>query len=562
MEYTRDNNFVIYHADNSANDPIWQTKTNINGCVAKAGMVLLTKEGFLEVWGIDKNGTPDLTWYAGKDAKADGFNKCVVAEAEECVEDAENKDKIFELKNWISRHGGKRNKNRRRVRQNEINELKAKINLCNEAKADAQAQKDIIARREKKTKEFATAVFNRDSNKEGQRQAKLHHEKSKYMSPAQRQRFDKVKIKYSVRKNQKLLAETLKKMDASTLLDCLEACDKLRECTGATWHSKKGVGHCTLAKGLAAETIDADNCFEKASQQYGTLTQTGALGRKMELSITEGDWGEAKHPPFGCSVENDGDNLQVHWNSNSDTESTQGHLEGDRYLKVVDTIGTTAGDDGENAYIRNDNVLRAKGGDGDGYAIGCKNYDNDVGYIQFLQNEINTGKKSRTPYTRTSEFLEMSARKSFSRREEVRRSGVKKWNPVRAAEETAKKLAKKAKKLAKAVAEKAKKAAKAVAEKAKKAANAAKKAAKAVAEKAKKAANAAKNAAKKAVGAVHKSFKKAVNFIRNPSGNKLSKNMRRAREKDIKAVSLLIKQCEAFRENCKNDKDCSFAIVI
>jgi hypothetical protein len=338
------------------------------------------------------------------------------------------------------------------------------------------------------------------------------------MSPAQRQRFDKVKIKYSVRKNQKLLAETLKKMDASTLLDCLEACDKLRECTGATWHSKKGVGHCTLAKGLAAETIDADNCFEKASQQYGTLTQTGALGRKMELSITEGDWGEAKHPPFGCSVENDGDNLQVHWNSNSDTESTQGHLEGDRYLKVVDTIGTTAGDDGENAYIRNDNVLRAKGGDGDGYAIGCKNYDNDVGYIQFLQNEINTGKKSRTPYTRTSEFLEMSARKSFSRREEV----IDNWNPFSAAAE----------------------------------------AAKAVAEKAKKAAKATANAAKKAVGAVHKSFKKAVNFIRNPSGNKLSKNMRRAREKDIKAVSLLIKQCEAFRENCKNDKDCSLTISV
>ena len=100
-------------------------------------------------------------------------------------------------------------------------------------------------------------------------------------------------------------------MDASTLLDCLEACDKIRECTGATWHSKKGVGHCTLAKGLADETIDAENCFEKASKQYGTLTETGALGRKMELSITEGDWGKAKYPPFGCSVENDGDNLKV-----------------------------------------------------------------------------------------------------------------------------------------------------------------------------------------------------------------------------------------------------------
>ena len=85
MEYTHDNNFVIYHADTSANDPIWQTRTNANGCTAKAGMVLLTKEGFLEVWGIDKNGKPDLTWYAGKDAHANGFSKCVVAEAEECV---------------------------------------------------------------------------------------------------------------------------------------------------------------------------------------------------------------------------------------------------------------------------------------------------------------------------------------------------------------------------------------------------------------------------------------------------------------------------------------------
>merc|ERR1711934_1236549 len=206
-------------------------------------------------------------------------------------------------------------------------------------------------------------------------------------------------------------------------------------------------------------------------------------------------------------VENDGDNLKVHWNSNTETESTQGQLEGDRYLKVVDTIGTTAGDDGENAYIRNDNVLRAKGGDGDGYAIGCKTYKNDVGYIQFLQDEIKTGKKSKTRYARIS-FLETSksTRKLF-----VRRKAAVKQQFFKKARKAFGKAAKSAKKFL--------------------------------------------GKAAKAIG-----LTKAVNYLRNPSGNKLSKNMRRSREREIKALSILSKQCEAFRDNCNNDKDCSLAI--